>query len=54
MLNPKKSIPKTLASCTCLCCTDCGYYDKNVLWEDCPQRNKLIQEQYNKKGVLGV
>lgn len=53
-MNPKKSIPKTLASCTYLCCTDCAYYDKDVSWTDCEQRNKLIREQYNKKGVLGV
>lgn len=54
-MDLKKSIPKTLASCTCLCCTDCAYYDKNVLiWIYCEQRNKLIREQYNKKGVLGV
>ena len=53
-MNPNKAIPKTLANCKCLCCTDCGYYDKNVSWTKCVQRNKLINEYNYKKGKLGV
>lgn len=52
MVNLKKSIPETLASCKCLCCTDCGFYDENVSWENCVERNKLIRKQLNKMGKL--
>ncbi len=53
-MNPKKSIPRTLESCKCLCCTDCAYYNENVSWTDCKQRNKLIKEHYYKEGRLGI
>ncbi len=62
MANLKKSIPKTLASCKCLCCTDCVYYvDENTSMFNCEQKQKLIREQevkrreqLNKIGILGV
>lgn len=53
-MDTKKSIPKTLASCKCLCCTDCGYYNEDESWTDCEQRQKLIREQNYKMGKLGV
>ena len=53
-MNLNKVIPKTINQCKCLCCSDCAYYDKDISWTNCEQRNKLIREQYNKKGVLGV
>ncbi len=53
-MNPKKSIPRTLERCKCLCCTDCAYGDENVSWINCVQRKKLIREHYNKTEVLGV
>jgi len=54
IMNSKKSIPKTLDRCKCLCCTDCGYYDVNISWLNCPHRNELIRKHYNKAGTLGV
>ncbi len=62
MVNLKKSIPETLASCTCLCCTDCAYYvDENTSMFNCEHRENLKQKQkvkererLNKIGILGV
>jgi len=55
MANLKKSIPTTLTSCKCLCCTDCAYYvDENTSMFNCEQRNKLRRKQLNEIGILGV
>ena len=54
MLNPKKVIPKTIGQCKCLCCSDCEYYDEDVLWTGCEQRNKLTREYSYRRGKLGV
>lgn len=53
-MNTKKSIPETLASCKCLCCTDCAYGDECTPWTDCKQRNKLVDEYNYGRGKLGV
>lgn len=53
-MNPNKVISKTIEICTYTYCSDCAYYDKNISWTDCEQRNKLIKEHYYKEGRLGV
>lgn len=50
-MDSKKIIPLTKGQCRCICCTDCGYYNKNVSWIDCEQRNYLY---YFKEGKLGA
>ena len=50
-MNPKKVIPMNKGQCTCTCCSDCGYYDKTISWENCGRRNYLF---YFKEGKLGA